>query len=240
MRLDKFLCEEKIGSRKEVKQYIKNKMVTVNDMLAVNPEQQIDPYRDQIAFRGNQLQYQKYYYYCMHKPAGVITATEDKQEKTVMELFPKELYRDDLFPVGRLDKDTTGLLLFTNDGELGHRLLSAKYHVYKTYLVTTRKEVSLADCKALEQGVTLGEDGVTLPAICKKIENTDSYQITLSIREGKFHQVKRMLQAVDNEVIALKRISFGELLLEETLQEGQMKALTLEEVKKLYEAVHLN
>lgn len=239
MRLDKLLCDLNIGSRKQVKLFIKNRLVKVNDIVAIHSEMQVDPTKDIVIFQGKQLVYQKYYYYCMNKPAGVITATEDKHEKTVMQLFSKEAYRDDLFPIGRLDKDTTGLLLFTNDGELGHRLLSAKYHVFKTYLVTCKLPVSEENRLDLEQGVDIGEDSITLPAKCMICENSDGMQIELSIREGKFHQVKRMLQAIGNEVVTLKRISFGNITLDKSLEEGKIRSLNQEEIAALYQAVSL-
>lgn len=239
MRLDKYLCDLNIGSRKQIKTLLKTRTVTVNGKIALQPELQVNPSQDCIAYQGKVLTYQKYFYYCMNKPAGVITATEDKREKTVMSLFPKEYFREDIFPIGRLDKDTTGLLLFTNDGELCHRLLSSKYHVFKTYLVTTKNPVTKEQQLQLEQGVDIGEERPTLPAKCVICDTDSKYQIRLSIREGKFHQVKRMLQAIDNEVVALKRESFGEILLEDGLAPSAIRPLSNMEIQSLYDAVSL-
>lgn len=239
MRLDKYLCDMNIGTRKEIKEYIKKGFVKVDGVTVKKADMQVTENSSQVLFQGKEVAYQMYFYYLLNKPSGYITATEDKHDKTVMDLIPKELMRTDLFPVGRLDKDTTGLLLITNDGELSHRLLSAKYHVWKTYEVTLAMDIDEAQTKALESGIDLGEDGVTLPAKCAIIKNCPRL-LHLSIREGKYHQVKRMLKAVGNEVIGLKRITFGELSIPSDLKEGMVKELTLEEVELLRLAVKGN
>jgi len=231
MRLDKFLCELNIGSRSQVKDYIRKGLVTVNSLPAAKPEQQIDEHKDRITFQGKHLIYQPFVYYMLNKPAGVVSATQDNTGKTVLDLITSDRKKD-LFPVGRLDKDTEGLLLLTNDGELAHKLLSPKKHVDKTYLVGIEKPLSREQVTALEQGVDIGEKRLTLPA---RVELLSEKQIILTIHEGKFHQVKRMLQAVDNRVLTLKRLSFGPLSLDEKLSLGEYRELTEQEVVSLYE-----
>ena len=168
----------------------------------------------------------------LNKPQGVVSATQDNTAGTVTELLAAE-GRKDLFPVGRLDKDTEGLLLLTNDGKLAHRLLSPKKHVDKTYLVTISHSLSEEDIRRLEQGVDIGEDRMTLPA---KVAVQSERMIHLTIQEGKYHQVKRMLQAVDNQVTALKRIRFGKIILDEELAPGAYRPLTTQEEKELHES----
>lgn len=228
MRLDKFLCEMNIGTRSQVKTYVKQGLVTVNELIVKNADMKIDENRDKITFKGQILSYQKYVYYMLNKPAGVVSATQDNTAATVVSLLGDKM-RDDIFPVGRLDKDTTGLLLLTNDGELAHRMLSPKKHVDKVYQVTIEHPLTSDDIQQLEQGVDIGEESLTLPA---KIEKPEENLILLTIHEGKFHQVKRMLQAVNNQVIALKRVSFGPLTLDDTLNAGEFRELTIEEVEK--------
>lgn len=236
-RLDKFLCEQGIGSRSEVKVLLKKGLVMVNGRIEKSPDMKVDPYKDCIVFQGKHLQYQEFYYYMLHKPAGFITAVQDKEQKTVMSLL-KEYDRTDLFPVGRLDKDTEGLLLITNDGALAHELLSPKKHVPKTYLVQIPQKLSEVQIKALEEGVDIGDEKKTLPAIVEVNVSFDEYStvrtyIKLTICEGRYHQVKRMLLAVGSEVLYLKRISFGTLVLEDTLPKGGVRALTQAEIEQL-------
>ena len=203
-RLDKFLCELGIGTRSEVKTLLRKGLVTVNGSVVKGPEVKIDPEQDVITYQGEILKYQEFYYYMLHKPAGVITATEDREQKTVMQLLGEE-FRRDLFPVGRLDKDTEGLLLITNDGELSHALLSPKKHVPKTYLVRVPERLNPGQIEALEQGVDIGDDKATMPA---KVEEVDAEHILLTIHEGRFHQVKRMLAAVGSLLLYLKLMTF--------------------------------
>lgn len=169
----------------------------------------------------------------LNKPQGVVSATEDKRDKTVLDLIVSKK-RKDLFPVGRLDKDTEGLLLITNDGELAHNLLSPKKHVDKTYYVELAKPVTDTTLAALEQGVDIGEESLTLPAKTAAL-SADRKSLQLTIREGKFHQVKRMFHAVENEVVFLKRLSMGSLSLDETLKPGEYRVLTEEEIARLKE-----
>lgn len=229
VRLDKFLCDMELGTRSEVKNLLKKGFVTVNGVVQKSPDLKVDSSMHEIAFQGKVLTYQEFYYYMLHKPAGVVTATDDKLNKTVMSLLEGAAGKD-LFPVGRLDKDTEGLLLITNDGELAHALLSPRKHVNKSYFVETPGKLDLEQIEALERGIDIGDDKKTLPA---KVEVLDDNHILLTICEGRYHQVKRMLHTVGSEVLYLKRISFGTLTLDESLQKGSYRALTEEEIKLL-------
>ncbi len=229
MRLDKYLVAMEAGSRSEVKNLCKKGLVTVNGMVCRQSDTKIDENNDEISYKGKVLSYHKYRYYMLHKPAGVVTATKDNHDKCVLELLTG-VNTKDLSPAGRLDKDTEGLLLLTNDGELIHNLLSPKRHVDKTYYVRTREEICPADLEALRQGVDIGEASLTLPA---RAELLTPKELLLTIQEGKFHQVKRMLQAVNNEVLYLKRMTFGSLTLDEALAPGEYRPLTAQEIDKL-------
>lgn len=231
MRLDKFLCEMNIGSRSQVKTYIKQGFITVNGCVTSDHAFKVNELQDEITFHGKKITYEKFHYYMLYKPSNVVSATKDNLFQTVIELLPPEL-RHHIFPVGRLDKDTEGLLLLTDHGELAHKLLSPSKHVDKCYLVTTRTPLSETDCNLLEQGVDIGEKHLTKPSKVKKCESSE-YQIYLTIHEGKFHQVKRMLKAVGNEVVHLKRIQFGSLSLDPTLQPGQYRCLTETEIQSI-------
>ncbi|MBR5597559.1 MAG: rRNA pseudouridine synthase [Lachnospiraceae bacterium] len=229
IRLDKFLCEMEIGTRSQVKELIKKGNVLVDGEVIKKADYKFEENVAKVFVNGKEISYQKYYYYMLHKPAGVVSATVDNHDKTVMELLKNAPGRD-MFPVGRLDKDTEGLLLITNDGELSHNLLSPKKHIDKTYLVKTKKEITDSMISSLEKGVDIGEDHLTLPAKVKLIKEQ---VIELTITEGKFHQVKRMLKAVDNEVVYLKRLSMGSLTLDENLAPGEYRLLTKKEIEEL-------
>lgn len=231
MRLDRYLCELNTGTRSQVRDFIKKGLVSVNGQVVRAADCKIDEQRDRIVFQGKQLIWQKFVYYMLNKPRGVVSATQDNTAGTVVELLAAE-GRKDLFPVGRLDKDTEGLLLLTNDGELAHRLLSPKKHVDKTYHVTVAHVLGPEDIRQLEQGVDIGEERMTLPA---KAEILSDNVLLLTIQEGKYHQVKRMLQAVDNQVTALKRIRFGGISLDEGLAPGAYRPLTPQEESCLKE-----
>lgn len=231
IRLDKYLCEMEAGTRSEVKAFIKKGRVTVNGEAAKSPEQKVDETKDTVTLDGHSFSYQKYFYYMLHKPAGVVTAVRDHHDQTVLDLLVDAPGKD-LSPVGRLDKDTEGLLLITNDGALAHRLLSPVKHVPKTYLVHTKKPVTSQMCEKLEAGVEIGDETPTAPAKTKLLSDTDC-ELLLTITEGRFHQVKRMLLAVGNEVVYLKRLSMGALVLDETLSKGSWRALTEEEKAQL-------
>lgn len=233
MRIDKFLCDMNMGTRSQVKEFIKKGQVTVNNKLIKNADFKVNENSDEIYFQGKQVRYQLFMYYMLNKPKGVVSATRDNTAGTVVELLRNEDRKPDIFPVGRLDKDTEGLLLLTNDGELAHRLLTPKKHVDKTYLVTLERKPVDEELLQLEQGVDIGEERPTLPA---KVTRVDDMRILLTLHEGKFHQVKRMLQAVENRVVALKRVSFGGLELDNGLKPGEYRELTEYEVKILHDA----
>jgi 16S rRNA pseudouridine516 synthase len=233
MRLDKFLAEVGLGSRKEVKQLIKKGQISVNQKIEKSDKKQIDPEKDQVDYQGEILHYQEFYYYLLHKPAGVVSATEDKHDQTVMDLFSPTEYRSDLFPVGRLDKDTEGLLLITNDGKLAHDLLSPKKHVEKEYFAEVQGVMTAEDQQRFVDGFLLDGER-TLPAellIDEVTENKSKVRIIL--HEGKFHQVKRMVKACGKEVTYLKRIRMGKLLLPKELVKGAYRSLTEDELKGL-------
>ncbi|MCR4617101.1 MAG: rRNA pseudouridine synthase [Lachnospiraceae bacterium] len=229
MRLDKFLANNNIGTRSQVKEYLKGGSVTVNGTICKKADTPINEDSDIICFRGNQIVYRKFIYIILNKPGDIVTATRDKKLPTVMDLI-KPLPAKDLFPVGRLDRDTTGLLLICNDGELSHKLLSPKYHVDKTYLVGMERKPSMSELEALESGLDIGDDTKTLPA--KAVLREDG-MLLLTIHEGRYHQVKRMLEAVDNKVTSLKRISFGNLNLPDDLEEGKWRELTEDEIHEI-------
>lgn len=230
MRLDRFLCELNIGSRNQVKAFIRQGAVTVNGIPVTSPEIKINELLDEVAFHGKRLQYRRFVYYMLNKPEGVVSASRDSRERTVVSLLGKDA-REDIFPVGRLDKDVTGLLLLTNDGELAHRLLSPKRHVDKTYLAVLEHGLSEEDVHKLESGLDIGEEHPTLPCKVKiSEEEHGKHSILLTLHEGKFHQVKRMLQAVDNRVVELKRISFGGLRLDPLLKPGEYRELSVIEL----------
>ena len=231
MRLDKYLADMGIGTRSEIKLWIRKGRVKVNDIVVKMPECKVT-LEDSICFDDKKVSYQSYVYYMLHKPAGVVSATRDNFSQTVLDLITDK-QRKDLFPVGRLDKDTEGLLLVTNDGELAHQLLSPKKHVNKVYYAKVRGKVTAEDQKAFLEGVMIEEDYRTLPAQLTILQSGEISEIELTIHEGKFHQVKRMFQAVDKEVIYLKRLSMGSLRLDEKLKPGEYRELTEQELREL-------
>lgn len=234
MRLDKYLAEANVGTRSQVKDLIRKKLVTVNGEVVNSPESQVKEGEDLITCQGKEISLCAFQYFLLNKPAGVISATKDRLSDTVLSLLPADR-RKDLFPVGRLDKDTEGLLLITNDGALAHQLLSPKKHVAKTYLVHVRDPLSKESIHTLETGCNIGDEELTLPAQVTLIHDPDKKGnwIHLTITEGRFHQVKRMLEAVGNEVLYLKRIRFGALSLGLELKTGECRELSAEEVELL-------
>lgn len=229
LRLDKFLCEMNIGTRSQVKKELKQGAVTVNGETVTKPEYKVDEKKDRVAYKGKMLEYRRFVYYMLNKPPGVVSATRDNVHGTVTELL-KDTGYGDLFPVGRLDRDTRGLILMTNDGELAHCLLSPGKHVEKTYDVELEKGLSREDVRRLEEGVDMGGGRRTLPA---RVRVLGEKRIYLTITEGKFHQVKRMMEAVGNRVVSLCRVSMGGLKLDEALLPGEYRELTEEEVGML-------
>ena len=237
IRLDKFLADSGVGSRSQVKSLLRKGAVCVNGKPAQKPEMKVDPETDEITCQGTLLSHSEFYYYMLNKPAGYVSATDDNTAPTVLSLL-KDAPGRGLFPVGRLDKDTEGLLLITNDGPLAHRLLSPRHHVDKTYLAKVSGAITADDLIRLESGIDIGEKAPTLPAgarlLSQKTENNQRISfVELTIHEGKFHQVKRMFQAVGKPVLYLKRLSMGTLLLDETLAPGEFRILTDEELANL-------
>lgn len=235
-RLDKLLAGTGKWSRREVKALVRQGLVRVDGRLAACAEDKLDPAAAIITVAGETISLCRFTYVMLHKPAGVLTATEDRKQPTVLDLLPPELRRIGLAPVGRLDKDTEGLLLLTNDGELAHRLLSPKYHVEKRYFARVDGELSAADAEAFARGMTLGGGLECLPA---GLELLPGHACIVTLREGKFHQVKRMLAARGAPVLYLKRLSMGPLTLDDSLAAGAYRLLRAEEISALYRVCDL-
>ena len=230
-RLDKLLSSTGRWSRKEVKELVRQGRVWADGRPAARPEEKYDPQTVRLRVDGEEVDCAPFVYLMLHKPAGLLTATEDKRQKTVLDLLPPELRRRGLFPVGRLDKDTTGLLLITDDGILAHELLSPKKHVDKVYLARVEGQVDNSDVAALAGGMVLGDGTKCLPAGLEPLE--DGGRCLVTLREGKYHQVKRMLAARGKPVLELKRLSMGALVLDEGLKPGEWRFLTTEEQAEL-------
>lgn len=260
IRIDKFLAEMSVGTRSEVKKMIRAGRITVNDEEVKRPEQKVDPDSDIVSVDGNLVIYSQYEYFMLNKPAGYVSATKDDEHMTVLELI-SEKSRNDLFPVGRLDIDTEGLLLITNDGEISHKLLSPKSHVDKTYFLLTKGRVTEDDVDLLEKGIDIGDEKPTLPANVSDIsvvkwDDIKSYHdnilsskefdtedktgefssLYLTIHEGRYHQVKRMMAKVGKPVLYLKRVTMGTLKLDGKLSVGDYRKLTEKEVEDLKKA----
>ncbi|WP_394121901.1 pseudouridine synthase [Planococcus donghaensis] len=233
MRIDKYLSNMGFGSRKEVKILLKTKAVEVNGEVVRDPKVHVDEHADQVLVGGEPVAYTEFIYLLMNKPQDVISATEDKYDQTVIDLLAEEDRHFEPFPVGRLDKDTEGFLLLTNDGKLAHELLSPKKHVDKTYYAKIEGIVTEEDTKAFEEGVMLDDGYVTKPASLNILESAAFSEIELTITEGKFHQVKRMFESVGKRVVYLKRLSMGPLSLDPELDLGEYRHLTEEEVNSL-------
>ena len=235
MRIDKYLANMNVGSRKEVHVLIKKGIVTVNGDVVKAPKQQVKE-SDEILVDGQEVNYQKYHYFLMNKPKGVLSATEDRSQRTVISLLkPQDQYQR-ITPVGRLDKDTTGLLLLINDGQLNHELLAPNKHVDKIYRAKIAGVADDETVKTFASGMTLGDGTKLKPAELKILaqdEEHDSSEIEIKIREGKYHQIKRMFGAVGMKVVELERISMGNLKLPEDLKRGNYIELSLDEVNKI-------
>lgn len=233
-RLDKVLSNLGYGSRKEIKIMVKNGGVEVDGVIVKDNNMKVDPNKSVIKVSEEEVNYREFIYLMMNKPAGVVSATFDNYDETVIDLLELEHAAFNPFPVGRLDKDTEGLLLITNDGEMNHRLTSPKWHVDKVYYAEIDKAVDEKDIDAFEKGITLDDGYKCLPASLKIISaNEDGSEVYVTIQEGKFHQVKRMFEARDKKVVYLKRISMGELALDNELDEGEYRELTQEEMEIL-------
>lgn len=226
LRIDKYLADMGVGTRTEIKNYIKKKMVMINNTIVTNPAIKADTDNDIVTFKNNEIPYVTFEYYILNKPAGVLSASSDKKALTVVDMIKSK--RKDLFPVGRLDKDTEGLLLITNDGALSHELLSPKKHVDKKYYVQVNGKLLQEHISLMEKGFQVDDDLYALPALLEIIDEQHAY---ITIHEGKFHQIKRMMQAIGCEVTYLKRISMGNLVLPEELECGSYRALTDSELK---------
>lgn len=233
MRLDKFLANMGYGSRKEVKQLLKTGAIRVNDLTVKDAKLHIKVDHDVVTVSGEKVEYKPFIYLMMNKPQGVISATEDTRDQTVVDLLQIEDARYEPFPVGRLDKDTEGFVLLTNNGKLSHELLSPKKHVPKTYYAHIQGKVTEDDIEKFKKGVTLDDGYVTKSAHLVILNSAEISEIELTITEGKFHQVKRMFLAVGKKVIYLKRLSIGPLTLDPDLELGEYRELTNEEVEKL-------
>lgn len=260
VRLDKYLADAKVGTRSEVKKYVKNGRVKINDAICKDSSAKLDTEKDEVFVDGIKLNYEEFHYYMLYKPAGCVSATKDRLSETVLSFLGEDAGKD-LFPVGRLDKDTEGLLLISDDGKLAHELLSPRKHVDKTYRAIVTGKLNNEAITQFETGLDIGDDKKTLPA---KIEFIDSiskvsilnehefinsipetlelvnglttdegYIYDVSIHEGRFHQIKRMFEAVGEKVIYLKRLSMGNLLLDENLQPGEYRKLTVDELESL-------
>lgn len=233
-RLDKVISNLGYGSRKEIKQLARKGLIEVDGEIIKDSGYSVDPEKSIIKVNGEEIFYRKYIYLMMNKPAGVVSATFDNRDETVIDLLEIDHQAFEPFPVGRLDKDTVGLLFLTNDGELNHRLISPKWHVDKVYYAKIDKAVKDDDIKAFKAGIKL-DDGY----VCKegKLEiinsSEEGSEVLVTIQEGKFHQVKRMFQALGKEVIYLKRIKFGGISLDEDLEEGEYRELTEKELELL-------
>ena len=231
MRLDKLLGLSGCCSRSDAKRAIRGKCVTVNGKAAISADMQVDPEIDEVTYRGKRVIYREYNYILLNKPEGVVSATDDGKDMTVLDLLPSDVRNDRMFPCGRLDKNTLGLMLITDNGELAHELLSPKSHVSKKYRFKAEAPINSEDAMRFEGGLTLEDGYVTQPA---KIELTgDGSEGYITLTEGKYHQIKRMLIALDNKITYLERITFGPLTLDEKLERGQWRYLTDVEIEAL-------
>lgn len=235
IRIDKMLSNMGFGSRKEIKADVKNGIITLNNIQVKDVSLQVDLEKDEVRYMDEIVTYREFIYLMMNKPQNVVSATTDNYDDTVIDLLPYELQVFDPFPVGRLDKDTEGLLLITNDGKLAHDLLSPKKHVDKTYFAKVEGEpLNEKDIAKFEKGISFKDNSYTcLPAKLEILEASDISECKITIREGKFHQIKRMFEAIDREVIYLKRLTMGPLALDETLELGEYRELNSSEMDLL-------
>ncbi|KKI88830.1 pseudouridine synthase [Bacillus sp. SA1-12] len=241
MRIDKLLANVGFGSRKDVKKLLKTGVVKADGEIIKDPKIHVNPEEQNVTVNGEAISYKEFIYLLMNKPAGYLSATEDEFQKTVIDLLEMEDAVYQPFPVGRLDKDTEGLLLLTNDGQLSHQLLSPKKHVPKTYFAAILGEVTVEDIAAFKKGVTLDDGYVTKPAKLEILTSGNQSTIHITITEGKYHQVKRMFEAVEKKVTYLKRIAMGPIELdEEELKIGEYRELTEDEVEELRQAQPIN
>ncbi|MGM9586999.1 MAG: pseudouridine synthase [Candidatus Limivicinus sp.] len=227
IRLDKFICDQGLAARKEARQIIKSGRVHLDGVTVTAPDAKFDPEKSLVELDGSPLGYAKFHYYMMDKPSGVLTATRDGKQKTVLDLVTPEMRRMGLFPVGRLDKDTSGLLLLTNDGNFAHRVISPKSEVEKLYYARVEGIPDLSDCQAFQQGLLLGDGTRCLPARLELLGGNECY---VYVMEGKYHQVKRMLASRGKPVLELRRLAVGGLMLDPALGPGGFRELTNEDL----------
>ncbi|MGN1137559.1 MAG: pseudouridine synthase [Oscillospiraceae bacterium] len=230
-RLDKFLSTQLGITRSEAKELIKRRVVTVGGTIAKLFDMKIDPERDVVCSEGKEVAYRKHIYIMMNKPQGVVCSTRDGESQTVLELLPDSIRREGLFPAGRLDKDTEGFVFITDDGVLAHNILSPKRHVDKTYFARLEKPADEADVKAFESGMEIDGGDVCLPARLEIL--ADAHEVLITIREGMYHQIKRMAQARNNKVLYLKRLSIGNVKLDESLAPGEWREMLHKEIENI-------
>ena len=232
-RLDKILASQGTLSRRDVKEIIKKGRVTLNGIVVRDSAVKVDLNTDTVAIDGEQISLKKHIYIMMNKPQGVISASDSESDETVVDLVPDELFRKGLFPAGRLDKDTTGFVLITDDGDFAHKILSPKNHIFKTYFARLQHELTVSDIETLEKGITLADGTILKEAKVEIVENSETPLIKIMICEGKYHQVKRMFAATGNKVIELHRSKMGELELDSNLKPGECREITPEELIKV-------
>ena len=232
-RLDKIWASQGTLSRRDVKEIMKKGRVSVNGTVVKDSSIKVDIYKDEVCLDGEKIALKKHIYIMMNKPQGVVSASEGEKEETVVDLVPDEFYRKGLFPAGRLDKDTTGFVLITDDGDFAHKILSPKNHIFKTYLARLDHELSESDIRMLENGITLGDGTILKEAKVEIVEQSDTPLVKIMICEGKYHQVKRMFAAAGNRVVALHRSKMGELELDSALNPGECREITPEELQKI-------
>lgn len=233
VRLDKYLADMGVATRRELKGIVRSGRVSVDGRIASAPDMKLDPEHTAVTLDGELLHYAKQHYYMIYKPCGVITATEDKNQRTVLDLVTPEMRRMGLFPVGRLDKDTSGLLLLTDDGEFAHRVISPKSEVEKLYYAQVDGELTQQDIEAFERGLVLADGTQCLPA---KLNILEAGRCTVAVMEGKYHQVRRMLASRGKPVLELKRLSIGALQLDENMHEGDFRELDQSDLNSVFMA----
>lgn len=234
-RLDKIIASQGKFSRSEVKKLVKSGRITVDGKLPKSSDIKLSPDECDIRIDGESLNYKKHIYIMLNKPQGVISASNDREQQTVIDLVPKDLFREGLFPAGRLDGDTTGFVLITDDGDFAHRILSPKNHIMKTYHATLRDELTEDDIIRFKEGLTLGDGTECLEAHVRVLESGDINLAEIKICEGKYHQVKRMFASIGNKVLELRRVKMGGLDLDESLREGECREITDKELKMITE-----
>ena len=233
-RIDKILSSQNVASRSEIKAMIRSGRIFADEKRVQSPDEKYDPEATRFTVDGKTVEFSRFVYIMMNKPAGVLSASTDRHAKTVIDLLPPEMQRRDLFPAGRLDKDTVGFILITNDGELAHKMLSPKSHVYKLYEVQCDRPLTDDDVNAFAKGINIGE----LECQPAQMRITGTNSALVEICEGKFHQIKRMFHAVGAEVTALKRVRIGEVVLDETLRQGEARYLNNEEIIDILSRKH--